>query len=58
MYVYGGHEYQIYIQSHLEEVVNVSKKRILFINDSRNIHNRENNNDLTEKLHILVMFDC
>ena len=26
MCVYGGHEYQIYIQSHLEEVVNVSKK--------------------------------
>ena len=34
------------------------QKRILFINDSRNIHNRENNNDLTEKLHILVMFAC
>ena len=26
MYVYGGHEYQIYVKSHLEEVVDVSKK--------------------------------
>ena len=57
MYVYGGHEYQIYIKSHLEEVVNVSKKGYC-LSMIRNIHNRENNNDLTDKLHILVMFAC